>query len=48
MISKCGVPDQHFLVSECGNVIADDLGGLRRYNGADGLANFVQRAESGV
>ena len=50
MVRESGVPDQHFLVLECRNLVADDLGGLRRHNGADGRANLViaLRAGSGT
>jgi hypothetical protein len=47
MVRKRGVSDEHFLVLECGNLVADDLGGLRRHNGADGLANLVHRTTGG-
>ena len=47
MVSECGVPDQHFLVPECGNLVADDFGGFRRHHGADGRANLVECAAGG-
>jgi hypothetical protein len=35
-------------VPECGNLVADDFGGFRRHNGADGIANLLQRASGGL
>lgn len=40
VISKSGVPDQDTSVLECRNLVADDLDGFRRNNGADGFPNF--------
>ncbi len=47
MVRERGVPNQHFLVLECGNFVADDLGGFQRHNGADGSANLGDRAAGG-
>ncbi len=42
------VPDQHSLELERRNSVADELHGLRRHNGPDGLAHLVKRAQAGL
>src|SRR5215472_5822105 len=41
------VPDQYALVLESRNLVADDLNGFGRHNGADGFSNFSQRDTRG-
>jgi len=44
VIGEGGEPDQRAAVPEGGDSVADNFAGLRRENGADGGADFLQQS----